>query len=407
MPRLGYSKSRTGCDSCKRRRVKCDENRPCKACVRHGVECSLMSSSPPDLQMSAKRPKSRITSQAVSRRRQTKAKPSLQIEPAWMAEPPVTCTTIGPQLNHNQMPTGALWTGDLKLMHHYTAITSLTLPRADEVSRIWQTTIAQLSFQHEPLLHQVLAISAYHLAYLNPADRIEYSMLASKHQNDASQALRHALQGLSDTTCHATFAAASLVLISSFASRAIHHYEGHSPTVDDMLDIFRLTRGMHTVLTTYEGAIQNGVLGDLLKLSTKPSRNFSMERLCDKISEVQEYLKQEHVEETTASIVNMEAHRLIKGIHGAVQTAQVPQLRVVMTWPFTVADEFLWLLGENSPPALALLAYYCLLVHETVPHAWYTVGWGDGVLAQIAAQLSGPWLEIIQWPLQRVAGEYT
>ncbi|KAK3343343.1 hypothetical protein B0H65DRAFT_246266 [Neurospora tetraspora] len=41
-PRLGYTKSRTGCLRCKQRRVKCDENKPCKACQRHGVLCSLV-----------------------------------------------------------------------------------------------------------------------------------------------------------------------------------------------------------------------------------------------------------------------------------------------------------------------------------------------------------------------------
>ncbi|KAK3948966.1 hypothetical protein QBC32DRAFT_45527 [Pseudoneurospora amorphoporcata] len=41
-PRLGYKKSRNGCLRCKARRVKCDENKPCSACQRHGVLCSLV-----------------------------------------------------------------------------------------------------------------------------------------------------------------------------------------------------------------------------------------------------------------------------------------------------------------------------------------------------------------------------
>ncbi|KAK3503189.1 hypothetical protein B0T13DRAFT_123437 [Neurospora crassa] len=44
-PRLGYTKSRTGCARCKLRRVKCDEAKPsCTACLRHGVICSYISS---------------------------------------------------------------------------------------------------------------------------------------------------------------------------------------------------------------------------------------------------------------------------------------------------------------------------------------------------------------------------
>ncbi|WAO82885.1 C6 zinc finger domain-containing protein [Fusarium falciforme] len=43
--RLGHKKSRNGCLRCKARRVKCDELRPCTNCVRHHVECSLVTSS--------------------------------------------------------------------------------------------------------------------------------------------------------------------------------------------------------------------------------------------------------------------------------------------------------------------------------------------------------------------------
>lgn len=61
--RLGYNKSRAGCLRCKQRRVKvcsghgalynawlilrqCDEKRPCAACSRHGIRCSLLDASP-------------------------------------------------------------------------------------------------------------------------------------------------------------------------------------------------------------------------------------------------------------------------------------------------------------------------------------------------------------------------
>ena len=39
-PRLSHTKSRRGCNRCKKRRVKCDEVHPtCGACRRHNVVC--------------------------------------------------------------------------------------------------------------------------------------------------------------------------------------------------------------------------------------------------------------------------------------------------------------------------------------------------------------------------------
>lgn len=43
IPRKGHTKSRAGCSSCKRRRVKCDLTTPeCGACERLGLECEYL-----------------------------------------------------------------------------------------------------------------------------------------------------------------------------------------------------------------------------------------------------------------------------------------------------------------------------------------------------------------------------
>lgn len=43
IPRKGHTKSRAGCSSCKRRRVKCDFVTPeCGACCRLGLECEYL-----------------------------------------------------------------------------------------------------------------------------------------------------------------------------------------------------------------------------------------------------------------------------------------------------------------------------------------------------------------------------
>lgn len=38
-PRLRFSRSKTGCLTCRRRRKKCDESVPCNGCVSRGLEC--------------------------------------------------------------------------------------------------------------------------------------------------------------------------------------------------------------------------------------------------------------------------------------------------------------------------------------------------------------------------------
>src|SRR5262245_23324755 len=44
IPRKGHTKSRSGCFNCKRRKVKCKEERPaCSSCQRLGLDCSYPS----------------------------------------------------------------------------------------------------------------------------------------------------------------------------------------------------------------------------------------------------------------------------------------------------------------------------------------------------------------------------
>lgn len=46
MPQLGSRKSRRGCLQCKQRRVKCDEDIPCGACLRRKEACSFLAPEP-------------------------------------------------------------------------------------------------------------------------------------------------------------------------------------------------------------------------------------------------------------------------------------------------------------------------------------------------------------------------
>lgn len=59
--RRGHGKSRLGCFTCKRRRVKCNESRPvCTPCTRLGLSCSYPSPEPPTVMVPSVRPRSTI-----------------------------------------------------------------------------------------------------------------------------------------------------------------------------------------------------------------------------------------------------------------------------------------------------------------------------------------------------------
>jgi hypothetical protein len=286
-------------------------------------------------------------------------------------------------------------------MHHYSTVAYLTLPRGNEVSHIWQFEIVKLAFANESLLHAILAIAAFHLAYQHLDHRRTYSMIGAQHQSDAARGLRTNLTHLTTETSHGCFASASLLPICAFAALAVNNDDAGRPhpSLEAMIDIFILSRGMNTVLKTCETQIQQGRLADLFNLSTYTTPMVYMEAICGKLHELSLQLMEPQVERATALIVDRAIHILINCIRESIQTAPIPELRVAMTWPIFFSEEYLALLSQKNEMALTVFAYYCAVVHESGSKVWFTKGWGLNVGQDLKKYVSSSWKEAIQWPL--------
>ncbi|KAJ5216650.1 uncharacterized protein N7498_003057 [Penicillium cinerascens] len=149
-----HHKSRNGCLSCKRRRVKCDESTPaCTNCAKRRENCEW----PSRLQRTMpSRSRSPSIETAISQRLLDSANPNLN-------------------LLH------------LKLFHHFACATRETLI----FKEVWDEGL-QLSFQHEYLMHSILFLAARHLSVLVPNDP-RYSTAAIAHLSQASRLYRQAL----------------------------------------------------------------------------------------------------------------------------------------------------------------------------------------------------------------------
>ncbi|KAF2793238.1 hypothetical protein K505DRAFT_244824 [Melanomma pulvis-pyrius CBS 109.77] len=130
--RRTHRKSRAGCDNCRRRSVKCNEEFPCANCTRRGDYC--------------RRPVQYNTVDAPS------------ILPSMSAQ--------------NLLPSSSASTGTvvnllhLKLFHHFQTSTHQTLLFTPDV---WAHA-SQLSFSFSFLMDAILCVAARHLAFLHPED---------------------------------------------------------------------------------------------------------------------------------------------------------------------------------------------------------------------------------------------
>ncbi|KAH7160405.1 hypothetical protein B0J13DRAFT_519816 [Dactylonectria estremocensis] len=421
MPRLGYKKSRRGCLRCKQRRVKCDENRPCSACTRHGLECTYVESpSNPDRSVRSVSLTPSDSASAIMASQDMMHPVTSPLDPAQQhtlrnsdvssaAEPtPPDLSwngTSDPFPYFDKFVTGpgstdqSPWLTDLELMHHYTSSTFTTLPRAAELQQIWQIEIPRLSMSHAFLLHQVLAVSAHHQSQLHPERYSHYSICASMHQNESIAGLRTALAQISEETCHEVFIASSMLSICAFAAFSSYGGVSERPHIDDLVDVFQLVRGMSKILDQYDDALHKG---DLRSMFVQ-SGNCVPAPLLIAVNERLQHLKMPATTHaTTASILEKSISDVITWVENAMRLTAWSELRLCVSFPICLTEEFMDLFRQHHPGALTLIAHYCLVLHYTGLDHWYLRGWGRSIIDDIAATIDPNWRYALEWPLTRM-----
>ncbi|KAL2151790.1 hypothetical protein VTH82DRAFT_6888 [Thermothelomyces myriococcoides] len=452
--RLGYTKSRTGCLRCKQRRVKCDETRPaCKACVRHGIECSLSTQPPPatstpSATSAAPNPTAATATgsapspqPASSRRSRSRpVNPNLQPKvgpqgdngggvvagsetggptPAGSLPTPADSQATAPGPDPfpylTKLATGppqedtANWVFDLELLHHFVTSTYNTIlldPAQPQICHMWQIEVPKQAFVHVFLLHEILAVASYHLAYLRPESRQAYSLRASQHQNAGIRLMRHALSQLSPSNCHALFASSSLLFIGSLAAASTSRDTLEALTVDDLVDVLILVKGVGTVLYSFQDLIRSGPLSGLfIQPGGSDEPNPALDRVVLAVSDFLVEIAETETDGHVRAIIHADAYQLVSVIRTSLVQTVGPEYRVVAAWPIQMSDDLIPLLRQRNQPALALLSYYCVVLHAAETRGyWFMRGWAPTVIQDIARTMTGPWKRHSAWALGWITG---
>ncbi|XPS74698.1 hypothetical protein M3J09_006810 [Ascochyta lentis] len=368
MPRLGSKKSRHGCVQCKARRVKCDENRPCGACARYRVECSLLSTSVLSRAHTVSQTPSTHTSSPSPETNELSVSPgptpAEDVKYQQKAIHHYNSVTVLPEATNGE------WMQDLELMHHYTAHAHMTMPGLEAAKQIWGFAVPQEGFKHPHLMHSILSFSANHLAYINLSRASYYHVLASTHQSAALTGLNGALADLGPANCHALFASASLTIMNAFA-------DARTYSIEVLIEIFQLLRGMSFVLNTAVPWIENGPFAPIIRLSGADQLNKPSALLSSFLVEIQaaSYPSPSESAESQASRIKA-AEQLRHALQYSIDTSGHPALRAAMTWPTTLEADFLELLKKGSDPkARELLKLYCRLLEFASSEWWFISGW--------------------------------
>ena len=295
----------------------------------------------------------------------------------------------------------------------------------ERVKYLWRHYIPQKAMKHVFLMHGLLALAALHLAYLNPDSSIRYLQMCDKHQAIALKKFRTILStDINPELADSLFALAATMSISSVA-RSCAIVEARTIDIDDVVELFFLTRGVRDViLVTYEH-ITSGPMLEMFENSEYPAGTevslyvsclredfkdsqladaiFRPQPVSDQFNSVRTFLKEygldpealTHCESALNDLEEIYRNVQYFGHYKPIETGQV------WRWKTMVTTGFVRLIAARCPPALVILAYYAAS-NTALRTAWYAQNWGEYVIRGISRELEPGMQYWLAWPTKQV-----
>ncbi|KAF6811572.1 C6 zinc finger domain-containing protein [Colletotrichum musicola] len=435
--RLGHKKSRNGCQRCKARRVKCDENRPCHRCVAHAAHCSLLDppSGAPLTPPATAKPQQYLPIHASTAPARTASDASLtptagpQLTDAAGTSPYSADSAIDPRSappppqpaapDHDPGPDPDLseeWLESLRLMHHYSTITCNVLPQDPCTEELWKTAIPELACSHKFLMHGLLALSALHYAHVHPEERRRWDIISVHHQNLALRFFATRLGDIDKSNCEAYFFLATLIFIASIYS--VSHARPLARPVPvglaDVAQSFRFLHGVKGILDFQpldEWRQRGGPLDVLLRSprlrpgALDPDSPF--QRRLDAVTALARRVPaafDELINEQSVCVLALES---LRRCHQMVRSEDDEQHQpgAVWGWSVTLPALFVDMIGAAHPAALVILAHYAALGRPCERGDWACRGWNRSVMLMVDDAIDDEWRHWIRWPMKSIMEE--
>ncbi|KAL4903315.1 hypothetical protein BDW74DRAFT_169180 [Aspergillus multicolor] len=398
-PRKTHTKSRYGCDNCRRRRVKCDEiGPPCTNCVLRRLEnCTYSRVLPASLMGNA-------GGRRASTPSTTSFSGSSQSLPG--AAYSASTTPIPPQ----PLKTNAV--DELELMHQFTAETYQSLCVNETETRTWQLIVPRLALKHRYLMHGILALASLQIATTRepPDAALAYIDAGLEYHSLSLEPFRIAIGNLTPENCDAALAqsvvttAISLALPQVTAAREAQPQpqsqapSGLSMSVsDNILTVFELLQGVKKIFTIgkRQSWINLGLFskGEFWRKDSVTVLDPDLDGALRGLAE----LNSDAAMATTSSsggsgngrsgTVNPDVINHLR--HCFMKFQCSPDPAPVLAWLAAVDVGFVESLRRREPMAMLVLAYWGILLGELdgQEHRWWARNSGKALVTEVLGSL--------------------
>jgi len=291
-----------------------------------------------------------------------------------------------------------------ELFNTFCTKTCYTLQSDPVQQSVWQINVPKLAFSFDFVMHGILALSALHLAYLNPQKDF-YVSHAQIHHQISLQKGRKLLSHITQENCFGLYTFSILVAVYTLAS---------PQKLEDFLLVgetgiapwLSMLRGNRAIMESSGTALMSGPLGLMIENGIRKAQ--LRESCMNQTSAEEEQLNilqyliagtipdletfntyAQAIEELRKSFAVYNIHQYN---HGATD---------VFTWVDRVSEEYLLLLRKGTQESLCIFAFFCVLFHQ-INSIWWGEGWSTHLMAQISLLLDEEHRQWIWWPVKQV-----
>ena len=301
---------------------------------------------------------------------------------------------------------------DMGLWHHFITATASTL------STPWHSELQPLVLSSDYLMHGVLATAALHLAYLIPEQQDKFEYVSAQHQDLALGPFRRAMSHITSENANQLFAFSTLLLVINYASsRSAGSFfpVSEGTPVNGVLKLIVCLRGCSSIFMQARSHVVAGPFGTLirngmqLEAASINGPRYLYDEDDESLEDLSKHLLNLPSVKSTTTVEEMEAYAdavstLRISLAACSQTSDSEVKRSYSSkWAATVSDTFIRLLSEQRPPALIIIAHYCLLL-KIVGDCWYMEHRALNLLEAVQQGLTEDWATYIQHPLRVLKG---
>ncbi|KPA37749.1 sterol 3-beta-glucosyltransferase [Fusarium langsethiae] len=389
--RRTHRKSKTGCDTCKKRRVKCDEVRPrCAKCTFGNRTCSY----------AAAPGQGQGPDQAGLN---TNVAGSSSNSPA--GTPSSTALLAAAAEATSPVDAPGRYDAVHMSLFHYAVVNMASFMAADGDSSLVVESALNSTRVAPYLLDQLLAFSALYLSTTAQASQDLYLRYATELQTRALSQFLETRENISETNFIPAFHFTSLLGVHVLYNTFRDHKDNLGELVSAFVEYARVHRGIRAVTADYWPQILASNLGSLLSIVEIGNRIDHLEAGIETIElrKQLERLSDSSRVPVTASIDALQRMQWVLDLANHNPQSSSNRIQAALAWPVIISDDYIDALYLRHPEALAVLAFFLAFVYENRSF-WVFEPCAGSLIEALANHLGPFWKEGLSWPLSKVAG---